>query len=82
MEATNVNKTKLTSPAAPVKLVKLRAIRDISIDGNIYPPGSEVDCPEDLAQELCTPVEGSYAFSGHRSDNDAQKHQLVRAMRV
>lgn len=77
------NKTKLVAPtSSKTKMVKIRAIRDIAVGTDIHLAGSEVEVPEALAADLCTPIEGSYAFSGDRDTRDAHKHMIRRAERM
>jgi len=86
MENENINptekKTKLVAPAAPTKVVKIRALRDIAVGEQRLPAGTEVEVTEELAADLCKPITGPYSFAGYRGDYDAQKAQIVRAERV
>lgn len=75
-------KTKLVAPSPTTKLVKVRALREIAVGETRYLAGQEVEVSEELAADLCQPISGPYAFSGLRSDHDAQMAQIVRAERV
>jgi hypothetical protein len=86
----HVEQVELVEPKAPVKMVapkkakaiKIKALRDIYVNGQIFKAGAEIECSEEDAKEFCTPISGPYNFSGHRNDNDAPFAQLFRAERI
>lgn len=69
---------------APTQLVKVKAVRPIrDAKNDIVNPGGIAEVTQEQAKELCDhPFKGSYAFFGERVEEEVERHQIRRAVRV
>ncbi len=83
-----MGEAQLVAPDAGVakmvaKRVKIKAVRDIRVDGKEYPPDAVVEVDEDTAKELCDrKFAGCLSFAGERHGDDIPRNVVTRAVRV
>lgn len=89
VEAKSESKTEMVAPpVATTRLVEVEVRRPLEHGGKIYAPSDDPKKPvrlkmtESEADQLCAPFEGPYAFGGERSNFTADRHRIVRAVRV
>ena len=85
---------KETAPVPPVqaqKKVKIKLVRDASINGEVFKPGTVHEVDEATAKELCDrKIPGYMPFYGHKPEVEVlhpngdvlARQELVRAVRV
>lgn len=66
----------------PDPMVLIETLRDISVDGELIPPGYQVEVPESLAKDLCKPIKTLVSHCGFMSDQNTKRYEIVRAKRV
>jgi hypothetical protein len=84
--------TKMTNPPVKqTKMIKIKATQPIRLDresnGKLssvdVQPGTVVEVTEEEAQEFCDrKFKGYHAFDGERSEKDAPRSEITRAVRV
>lgn len=76
--------TRMVAPTGrKVKIEAIRTLQFESDDGEVrLAPGQTAEVPEEVAQQLCAPVQGPYDFSGERATRDATRHTFARAKKV
>lgn len=80
--APNEAKSQMVQPEAKKK-VKIKALRAIWIGDKTLAPGAETLVDEEDAIEFCDrKFDCGYSFTGERGIASAEKHVIVRAVRV
>lgn len=70
------------------KKVRIRAMQMINLGSPVNPngiqlaAGAEAEVDEDIAEQLCQPIEGMYNFSGELDSRQAGRHKHIRAVKV
>lgn len=79
--------TQMTAPKTattemiqePSKKVRIKALKEIDINGVRLKEGEEIEVSEELAQEFCRPFEGGFSFSGERNEDNPPRWKYQRA---
>jgi hypothetical protein len=77
------SETKMVAKTSgKTKMVKVRVLREFTIEGISGAPGQEMEVPEALLSQLEKPFEGFYEHSGLVDSKNARKQTTVRVQRI
>jgi hypothetical protein len=79
MEAPKKQTEMVAASDKKAKMVKIKALRDIRVDGKMVKPGEVVEVSSEEAQDFCKKYQGAFGFSGERPNNETVRQVFSRA---
>lgn len=80
----DAKETRMVAAENPkkTKMVAIKTIRAIVVNGKTVPEGTTVEVTEEEATEFTKKFEGQFNFAGERGLTDSTRHIIQRAEKV